>query len=488
MPSATGTPGSLAMDSRSAGSVWWVEALPAHWTAVECFKRLVDRPGCLFLDSAMQHPCVGRYSFVTADPFAWLQGGLDEAEALLGELRRQLRHWRCELLPGLPPFQGGAAGLFSYDLNRHFESIPATRFCDFPLPVLAVGCYDVVLAFDHQQQQGWLISTGIPEEDPEQRRLRAQRRARDFQRWLERPAQPVLDRLAEPRPSAEPVLQFPVYGWPRVTSNFSRDDYLASVERVIEYVRAGDVFQVNLSQRLLCPAHGNSAELYLRLREVNPAPFAGYFDLGSAQVLSSSPERFLHVIDRRVETRPIKGTCRRLLQPEASLFAGDALRESQKDRAENIMIVDLLRNDLSRVCHPDSIQVTELCSLETYQYVLHLVSVVVGQLRDEVDPLGLLRAAFPGGSITGAPKVRAMEIIAELEPTPRGAYCGSLGYFAFNGSVDLNILIRTVTAASGWWQIPVGGGITIESQATAEYQETLDKAAGILAALHLDGC
>ena len=277
--------------------------------------------------------------------------------------------------------------------------------------------------------------------------------------------------------------QYPVTAQGELTSNFSREAYLAAVRRVIEYIYAGDVFQVNLAQRLLHPARSDSVSLYRRLRERNAAPFAGYFDLGEFQIVSASPERFLKVADRWVETRPIKGTRPRGSSPEANLFAGDELRQSPKDRAENVMIVDLLRNDLSRVCQPESVRVTQLCELEVYRYVQHLVSAVRGRLRDDVSPVELLRAAFPGGSVTGAPKVRAMEIIAELEPTARGPYCGSLGYVGFDVAMDWSILIRTITAGRGWWQAPVGGGIVAQSVPEREYQETWDKAAGLLRAM-----
>jgi para-aminobenzoate synthetase component 1 len=234
---------------------------------------------------------------------------------------------------------------------------------------------------------------------------------------------------------------------------------------------------------LLFPAASDPLSLYRRLRERNPATFAAYFDLGDAQIVSASPERFLRVANRRVEARPIKGTRPRTARAEADLFAGSELQESEKDRAENVMIVDLLRNDLSRVCQPESVRVTQLCGLETYQFVQHLVSVVEGELARDKTPLDLVRASFPGGSITGAPKVRAMEIISELEPTARGPYCGGIGYLGFDGSLDLNILIRTVTAARGWWQFPVGGGIVAQSSPEREYEETWHKAAGLLKAL-----
>jgi para-aminobenzoate synthetase component 1 len=219
------------------------------------------------------------------------------------------------------------------------------------------------------------------------------------------------------------------------------------------------------------------------LRQCNPAPYAGYLDLGEWQIVSASPECFLTVRDRRVETRPIKGTRGRSRFPEADLFAGDELQLSAKDRAENAMIVDLMRNDLSRVCEADSVHVAQLWRLETYAFVKHLVSVVRGELRTGLTAIDLLQASFPGGSVTGAPKVRAMQIIAELEPTARGPYCGSLGYIGFDGAMDASILIRTITAGRGWWQLPVGGGIVAQSVADDEYRETWHKARGMLAAI-----
>jgi para-aminobenzoate synthetase component 1 len=284
-------------------------------------------------------------------------------------------------------------------------------------------------------------------------------------------------------PAEQLAPEFPVPGPDGLRSNFSADGFRAVVQRAVDYIYAGDVFQVNLAQRLLYPARENAVALYLRLRERNPAPFAAYFDLGAFQVVSASPERFLSVRRRRVETRPIKGTRERTLEPHADRSAGDELLHSEKDLAENVMIVDLLRNDLSRVCRPDSVCVTQLCSLEVYQYVQHLVSAVCGELEEGRTSLDLLRASFPGGSITGAPKVRAMQIIAELEPTARGPYCGSLGYLGFDGTMDLSILIRTITAGKGWWQLPVGGGIVAPSNPQLEYEETWHKATGLIKAL-----
>ena len=247
------------------------------------------------------------------------------------------------------------------------------------------------------------------------------------------------------------------------------------------------MFQINLAQQLRLPSNCSSQELFLRLCECNPAPFSGYFDFEvpgfeRTQIVSASPERLVSVRDRVVETRPIKGTRPRTGQPMVDIHAREELLSSVKDIAENTMIVDLMRNDLSRVCDDDSVVVGQLCQLEEYASVLHLVSSVEGKLRQDCDLADLIAAVFPGGSITGAPKVRAMEIIAQLEPEVRGAYCGSMGYLGFDGAADLNILIRTVTAQQGWWQIPVGGGIVSQSSPESEYEETWTKAAGMLRA------
>jgi len=449
----------------------------------ELFRRLSGLRHCLFLDSARRDSQLGRYSFLTADPFNYLEIPADGRDAL-ATLEHVALPYQSPPIPDLPPFQGGIAGLFGYDLNRSLERVPAARIDEFQVPALAVGFYDVVLAIDHVRGESWIISQGFPEIDPERRARRARIRLEEFRDRLASPATTRATRAAERRRDAAALApQFAVPGPSGLTSNFSADDYLRVIRRAIEYIWAGDIFQVNLAQRLLFPAHDDAVELYLRLRHRNPATFAGYFDLGSFQIASASPERFLKVAGREVETRPIKGTRQRIKRPEADLFAGDDLQQSEKDRAENVMIVDLLRNDLSRVCLPDSVRVTQLCRLETYEFVQHLVSAVVGTLRSDASPLSLLRAAFPGGSITGAPKVRAMEIIAELEPTARGPYCGSLGYLGFDGTLDTSILIRTITAGGGWWQAPVGGGIVAQSIPEREYEETWHKAAGLLRSL-----
>lgn len=453
--------------------------VPDPWDVA---RRLAHRPHLLFLDSAATDSPFARSSFITAEPFAWFtsRGAKDNP---FPRLAQALARYRALPLSGLPPFQGGLAGLFGYDLCHHIESLPRPRWDEFALPDLAVGLYDWVIAFDHGSRRAWLIATGLPEATPERQRARAAARIAEVRRWLrEGPRQPAWE---PQRPLSEDNLcpQYPVSLLPRLTSNFDRAGYLATVRRAVEYVHAGDCFQVNIAQRLLHPAMWPPLELYGRLRERNPAPFAGYFDFGAGVVLSASPERFLRVEDGEVETRPIKGTRPRGRSPEEDAARAAELLASAKDRAENVMIVDLLRNDLGRVCAYGSVRVPAVCRLESYRTVHHLVSEVRGRLRSDRTPLDLLQAAFPGGSVTGAPKVRAMEIIAELEPTVRGPYCGSLGYIGFDGSMDTNLLIRTFTQARGWLQFPVGGGIVADSEPEREYQETFHKAEGLVRAL-----
>jgi para-aminobenzoate synthetase component 1 len=459
-----------------------VEELAPALDSWDAARRLAHLPHLIFLDSAAEDSPFGRYSFVTADPFDWLstRGGNDNPFPRLAEW---LARYRTETVPGLPPFQGGVAGLFGYDLCHHIERLPRPRFDEFAPPDLAAGCYDWVLAFDHRAKRTWLISTGLPESRPWRRRRRAAERLLEVRRRLQTD-------FAEPPSDAGPALpssslcpQYPLSILPHLTSNFDCPGYLAAVRRAIDYVHAGDCFQVNVAQRLLHPASLSPLELYGRLRERNAAPFAGLFDLGGAVVASASPERFLRVEGGEVETRPIKGTRPRGATPQEDEARAAELLASAKDRAENVMIVDLMRNDLGRVCAYGTVRVPALCRLESYRYVHHLVSEVRGRLRPGLGPVDLLKAAFPGGSVTGAPKVRAMEIIAELEPTARGPYCGALGYVGFDGTMDANILIRTFTVASGWVQFPVGGGIVADSDPRREYEETLHKAEGLVRAL-----
>ena len=461
-----------------------VDELDPSLDPVQVFHACASLPHVLFLDSALRDPVLGRYSFVAADPFSFLEVPVGAHDGLT-RMRQLLAAWKTETQNSLPPFQGGAAGLFAYDLCHSLEKVPAARHAEFTIPALAIGLYDVVVAFDHQSNRSWIISQGFPATATKDRLHQAHQRLNFFRQLLKNPT-------AQPYQSPHPLNdlsvhrlapQFTVSGGLNLTSDFSATGYHQAVEKAVEYIHAGDLFQVNLSQRLLCPAREPSQQLYLRLRQRNPATFAAYFDLGPAQIVSASPERFLQVRDRDVEARPIKGTRQRTQHAVADLFRAEELIHSEKDRAENVMIVDLLRNDLSRVCQPETVRVKQLCDLELYAFVQHLVSNVCGTLATGKTALDLVQASFPGGSITGAPKVRAMQIIAEIEPTARGAYCGSLGYVGFDGSMDLSILIRTITAGQGWWQLPVGGGIVAQSSPQQEYEETWHKAQGLIDSL-----
>jgi para-aminobenzoate synthetase component 1 len=445
---------------------------PGVWQALSAFA---GRKGTVLLESALQREPLGRYSFLTCEPrqtFVLQRTG--RGSSPFAEIRHALAAQRAESIPGLPAFQGGAAGVLSYELGARWERLPSPPIDEFGIPAAVVNIYDWVLAWDHAQRRAWVIAHDFAGD--------AARRIREAKVLTASDPDAGSVRVASSSVTPE-TAAYPLPGTDHVVSNFSRDDYLRAVERVIEYIRAGDIFQANLSQRLLARADCSPLELYGRLRAFNPAPFAGYFAHDDWAVMSSSPERFLRVEDGVVETRPIKGTRQRRPVPEADLFTRDELRESEKDRAENVMIVDLLRNDLSRVCRPGSIRVTRLCAVEAYETVQHLVSEVRGELRSGRDFWDLLAAAFPGGSITGAPKVRAMEIITELERVARGPYCGSLFYCGFDGEADSSVLIRTFMQRGGWIQCSVGGGIVAQSDPEAEYAETLHKAAGMLRAL-----
>jgi para-aminobenzoate synthetase component 1 len=409
----------------------------------------------------------------------------------LEALRALVAPHATESVPGLPPFQGGAAGYVAYGWSRALERLPLPRCDDLALPDVVFGVYDWVLAWDHDTSSAWLISTGLPETASARRAQRASSRAaavRERLRSADSPRAVVPPRrdtrhLAQQAPSHAMV-----GGWwhPNLAlrSSFTHDGYVEAIARVREYILAGDIYQANLSQRFEAPLSEPPWTLYRRLRCINPAPFAAFLDFPDVVVLSASPERFLRVdAGGHVETRPVKGTRPRGLGPEHDAALGAALEESAKDQAENLMIVDLMRNDLSRVCAPGSVHVPELFTLERYATVHHLVSTVVGELAAGMDALDLLRAAFPGGSITGVPKVRAMEIIAELEPSERGVYCGTIGYWSLTGELDSSIAIRTAVAQAGRVYFSAGGGIVADSDPEQEYRETLDKARGLIDAL-----
>ena len=451
---------------------------------VACCERLSGLPYRIFLDSATRGTPLGRYSFLMAEPADVVRGKGPDSSGALDDVRALMATRAAAPIPGLPPFQTGAAGYIAYDWGRALERLPVPHCDDLDLPDIVFGIYDWVVAWDHEESRAWIIA----------------RSDRELQRALflvARPFPPSPKASADRRsfsgggqgrqeggPPSYPVDA--AWADPRLElrSSFTHDGYLEAVNRVREYIFAGDIFQANLSQRFDAPLTEPPWELYRRLRTQNAAPFAAYLDFPDAVVLSASPERFLRIeAGGHVETRPIKGTRPRGVGPEHDAALGLALTESLKDRAENLMIVDLIRNDLSRVCAPGSVKVRELFALEHFATVHHLVSTVVGQLSEGANGLDLLRAAFPGGSITGAPKLRAMEIIAELEPSARGVYCGAIGYVSVTGDLDTNIAIRTAVARDGRVYLSAGGGIVADSDAEQEYRETLDKARGMIDAL-----
>ncbi len=484
-----------------------VESLKGLPDPVEVAARFLDLPYLIYLDSAVG----SGFSFLAADPAIVVRSKGVVTEILqhgtwrpaegdaLGVVRGMLEDARLVPVPGLPPFQGGAAGYIGYDYGAVLERIPPTRYDDLALPDVTLGIYDWVIAWDHHLGAAWIISLGLPACGPE-REPRARERmemvaARAAGRREITTAAGKIPRSARgdgpSRTGAAAVApSYPVTSTDAamaigLRSTFTHRGYLDAVAKVREYIVAGDIFQANLSQRFQAPLREPPFELYRRLRRRNPAPFAAYLGFEEVTVLSASPERFLRLDhDGQVETRPIKGTRPRGLVPMHDAALGRALAESEKDRAENVMIVDLLRNDLSRVCRPGTVRVPELFALEHHPTVHHLVSTVVGELEPPADAVELVRAAFPGGSITGAPKVRAMEIIAELEPTRRGVYCGSIGYLSASGAMDTSIVIRTFVATGGELYFQAGGGIVADSDPELEYRETLDKAAGLIETLN----
>ncbi len=436
---------------------------------------LEGMPHPVLLESAAEAGGLGVYSIVAAaprlrfeccGPEAVLHSGA-QSRVLAGDPLDRLQELLQEhqvAYRGPLPFYGGAIGTLSYDLKNRLEKLPSRALRDIPYPEIWLGFYDWALVFDHPAEALWLVVSP----------------------WEENPAacrSTVTERLetycADPVRRSLPPRRNP----PEIRAEMARETYLDAIRRVKDYIRSGDIYQVNYTQRFSSTLEGDALTLYGKMRQVNPAPFAAYVDTGAFQVVSASPERFIRVQDRIIETRPIKGTRPRGASPEEDAANRQELLESEKDRAELLMIVDLERNDLGRLAETGTVEVTELFKLETYATVFHLVATVRARLRQEVGLADVLRASFPGGSITGAPKIRAMEIIDELEPTARNLYTGSIGYIGYNGDADLNIVIRTILCQDdrAWFQ--VGGGIVWDSDPELEYAECQHKARGQIAAL-----
>jgi para-aminobenzoate synthetase component 1 len=453
------------------------ELVPAPDPAAAC-GTLAGLPHMVFLDSAGGRPDDARFSFLCADPVALAVGPGAVATA-----RAWVRAFAAEPVPWLPPFQGGAAGFVGYDWGATLERVPPHRCDDLHLPVAQLGLYDWVVAWEHAAGRAWVVSTGLAPgrgATPE----RAAERLRGVLRRLRGAAAAPAGSRDHRSVAGGSWPTHAVPDLPQVRSTFATGSYLHAVRRALAYIAAGDVYQVNLSQRLELPLPGAPLAFYQRLRRANPAPFGAFLAGEDFALLSASPERFLRVEpDGTVLTRPVKGTRPRGATPAADAALAHELLTSSKERAENVMIVDLLRNDLGRVCAWGSVRVPELVALETHPSVHHLVSTVTGRLAPGQDAVDVLRAAFPGGSVTGAPKIRAMEILAELEPTARGPYCGTIGYLSRTGAMDTNIVIRTCVVRGGRAYLQVGGGVVADSDPEQEYAETLAKARGVVAAL-----
>lgn len=449
-----------------------IEELPYFEDSAALFLPWAERRWAVFLDSGFPHSRQGRYDIIAADPVATLvsRGPLTEirsrgAITLSPEdpftlVKRYLGEPASQF-PGLP-FCGGAIGYFGYDLARRLEKLPDKALDAENIPEMIVGIYDWAVVVDHWARRTWLVAQG--------------RDSSLASRW------PHL---------VQAFSQIQTIGWQQagfyllsdVVSNMSRAYYARAFGRIQHYIREGDCYQVNLAQRFSAYCTGNPWAAYQLLRPYNPAPFSAYLNFPQVQILSSSPERFLKVNNGIVETKPIKGTRPRSQDSATDAGRAEELRNSVKDRAENLMIVDLLRNDIGKNCAPGSVHVPKLFEVESYATVHHLVSTIRGRLAEGHGAVDLLRGCFPGGSITGAPKIRSMEIIEELEPHRRGVYCGSIGYIGFDGDMDLNIAIRTLVRRGGRIYAWAGGGLVWDSVAEEEYQEGLDKAKALLAVL-----
>jgi len=445
-----------------------IAELPYREDSADLFAHIAHAQWAVFLDSGNGQSSDARYDILTCDPFITLSTSHGVTTVSEGEHSRTSTEDAFSILKGILqryarpavselPFSGGAIGYFSYDLARQLESLPVQANDAERLPELAVGIYDWAVVVDHEARRSHLVGQGHD--------------AATHARW-------DALRILFSAPVTTITGKFSVTS--ETTSNFDQPAYAEAFRQVQAYIDAGDCYQVNLAQRFSAHAEGDPWVAYRELRQNSPAPFSAYLNTPAAQVLSASPERFLRVQDGRVETKPIKGTRPRGSDPQQDQAYADDLMVSLKDRAENLMIVDLLRNDLGKNCAIGSVKAERLFELESFANVHHLVSTVTGRLAEGRDAIDLLRGCFPGGSITGAPKLRAMQIIEELEPHRRGIYCGAIGYLGFDGNMDTSIAIRTAVFSNGEIRFWAGGGIVADSEMEKEYRETWDKAANML--------
>ena len=435
------------------------------------FSLVYDRDDAVFLDSSLQNQ-LGRYSIIALHPYLKLVKGAQftingkvAEESFETYVKRYLRENQEENHTELP-LVSGAVGYFSYDYGRKKEQVRSQHGQDVDIPDSILIFYDSFIIEDHVKHRMFLAANGHGQDCEA-----GMRELRELVRRAETLAEAVF---------ADPVPSLPE----GVRANFTKADYMAAVQRMIQYIIEGDIYIANMTQQLQIASDMHPYEMFQGLRRSNPSPFGGYFNYGDFQVVSASPERFLQMRSRRVQTRPIKGTRKRGSTPKEDAALRRELELSGKDKSELLMIVDLERNDLNRVCIPGSVRVTELFTVEAYATVFHLISNIVGELRPELTVMDLLEAVFPGGSITGAPKLRAMELIDELEHSRRNLYTGSMGYLSLDGDCDFNIVIRTALYRNGIYHLGAGGGITYESELEFEYEETIQKARALLYVLN----
>lgn len=439
-----------------------VKEIYTNLSSFEIYTLFKDEKDSFILDSGMDKEKLGRYSFISSRPFDCIKfkNSIDNP---LDKLKEKLNKYKVKNNTELP-FVGGAVGYLSYDIGNYIEKLPKTSEDDTGVYDLYFGFYNFVIVIDHLINKTYIATPGINEQVEEEL-------VKEIENKILKADKEDLKFNVE---EIENV---------KLISNFKKNDYIKAIEKIRNYIKDGDIYQVNLTQRFSGKTSLSSFSLYKRLREISKAPFGAFLNFDSYQILSNSPERFIKCTNNIIETRPIKGTRPRGKTVEEDIKLQKELKNSEKDKAELLMIVDLERNDLGKVCEVGSVKVPELFVIEPYANVSHLVSTVTGELKDGLDNIDIIKATFPGGSITGAPKIRAMEIIDELEPTQRNVYTGSIGYIGFNGDMDFNIAIRTLIKKDKDVFFQVGGGITWDSDSEEEYQETLDKAKSIMKAI-----
>ncbi len=448
----------------------YIKKISTKLAPFDIFSLFKNEEQVIFLDSGKDFEGSGRYSFLGINPFITIKGDTKEyllngkaADGdVLDKIKGILEEYKLDNNTEFP-FIGGGIGYFSYDLGRDFEEITEMAKADIEIPKVYFNFYDNVIIFDNLNKTTYISGLGINKE--------ADRSVNDIESIINKG-------VSIEKPKVDEKIDFSKF-----TSNFEKKEYINAVGKVRDYICSGDVYIMNLTQRFKCKVIREGYEIYNDLRTINPAQFGSYMKMGEFEILSCSPERFLKVREGVIDTRPIKGTRPRGKNAKEDEMNRIELMNSEKDKSELLMIVDLERNDLSRVCKLNSVKVTELFEIEEYPTVFHLVANIRGELEDGKDIIDCIRVAFPGGSITGAPKIRSMEIIDEMEKVRRNIYTGSIGYLGFDGNSDINIVIRTIMLKDGTAYFGVGGGITWESEEEFEYEETLHKANALMRAL-----